>query len=91
SSGKESDYYFIAIFAINNFSYVGYGFVTPTTETGRLLIIIYGLIGAPLILVTLTDVGKFISFYSTKFLPSSDVLELITNTVGIKNLFNAKF
>uniref|UniRef100_A0A0M3HKK4 Ion_trans_2 domain-containing protein n=1 Tax=Ascaris lumbricoides TaxID=6252 RepID=A0A0M3HKK4_ASCLU len=52
---------------------LGYGFVTPTTKIGRLLIIIYGLIGAPLVLVTLTDVGKFISFYSTKFLPNVSI------------------
>ncbi|VDK66738.1 unnamed protein product [Anisakis simplex] len=49
---------------------VGYGFVTPTTKIGRLLIILYGIIGAPLILIAVSDVGKFISYYSTKLLPN---------------------
>ncbi|VDK56056.1 unnamed protein product [Anisakis simplex] len=35
-----------------------------------MLIILYGIIGAPLILIAVSDVGKFISYYSTKLLPN---------------------
>uniref|UniRef100_A0A0N5A8X3 Ion channel n=1 Tax=Syphacia muris TaxID=451379 RepID=A0A0N5A8X3_9BILA len=46
---------------------VGYGFITPATKIGRLLIIIYGLFGAPLALVTITDIGEFMSPHLLKF------------------------
>ncbi|KHJ77376.1 Ion channel, partial [Oesophagostomum dentatum] len=40
---------------------VGYGNVCPASELGRLLLIIYGMVGIPLALVTMADTGKFIS------------------------------
>ncbi|VDM75132.1 unnamed protein product [Strongylus vulgaris] len=39
----------------------GYGNVCPASELGRLLLVIYGMIGIPLALVTMADTGKFIS------------------------------
>lgn len=47
----------------------GYGFVTPVTKAGRFIVVIYALIGAPLVLVTMSDIGKFLSFYLMRFLP----------------------
>ncbi|KAL6741101.1 hypothetical protein Aduo_014391 [Ancylostoma duodenale] len=40
---------------------VGYGNVCPASELGRMLLIIYGIVGIPLALVTMADTGKFIS------------------------------
>ncbi|VDN60736.1 unnamed protein product [Dracunculus medinensis] len=50
---------------------VGYGFITPTTRFGRIIVIIYGLIGAPLVLFTITDIGKFMSNYMLKVFSES--------------------
>uniref|UniRef100_A0A8R1XLR6 Potassium channel domain-containing protein n=1 Tax=Onchocerca volvulus TaxID=6282 RepID=A0A8R1XLR6_ONCVO len=50
---------------------VGYGFVTPITKIGRFIVIIYVLIGAPLVLITITDIGKFCSLYFLRILPES--------------------
>ncbi|VDN05171.1 unnamed protein product [Thelazia callipaeda] len=57
------------LFATTTVIPVGYGFITPITETGRLILIIYGLIGAPLLIVTITDIGKFFSSYLMHFIP----------------------
>ncbi|VDL76040.1 unnamed protein product [Nippostrongylus brasiliensis] len=44
---------------------VGYGNVCPSSELGKLLLIIYGIIGIPLALVTMADTGKFLSRFVT--------------------------
>ncbi|KAF7637089.1 hypothetical protein Mgra_00003478 [Meloidogyne graminicola] len=40
---------------------IGYGNLVPVTQTGRLFCIFYALFGVPLILITVTDIGKFLS------------------------------
>lgn len=39
----------------------GYGNLAPTTFYGRLFCIGFGLFGIPLLLVTIADIGKFLS------------------------------
>lgn len=45
----------------------GYGNVTPETDKGRLFVIIYGLIGVPLTLIVMANLGKFLSQFLKKF------------------------
>ncbi|CAJ0582243.1 unnamed protein product, partial [Mesorhabditis spiculigera] len=40
---------------------IGYGHIVPRTWTGRCIIVFYALIGIPLILVTIADMGRFLS------------------------------
>lgn len=40
---------------------IGYGNLTPVTGRGKLLCILYALFGVPLILITVADIGKFLS------------------------------
>ncbi|PIO64741.1 hypothetical protein TELCIR_13617, partial [Teladorsagia circumcincta] len=39
----------------------GYGHIVPRTNAGRIAIIFYALFGIPLILVTIADMGRFLS------------------------------
>ncbi|VDK80771.1 unnamed protein product [Cylicostephanus goldi] len=47
---------------------IGYGDVCPALELGRLLLVIYGMIGIPLALVTMAGTGKYISQGVTRWL-----------------------
>ncbi|CAK5096632.1 unnamed protein product [Meloidogyne enterolobii] len=40
---------------------IGYGNLVPVTSLGRMFCIFYALFGVPLILITVTDIGKFLS------------------------------
>uniref|UniRef100_A0A183FKZ1 Ion_trans_2 domain-containing protein n=1 Tax=Heligmosomoides polygyrus TaxID=6339 RepID=A0A183FKZ1_HELPZ len=40
---------------------IGYGHIVPRTNAGRIAIIFYALFGIPLILVTIADMGRFLS------------------------------
>ncbi|CAI5452682.1 unnamed protein product [Caenorhabditis angaria] len=40
---------------------IGYGHIVPRTTAGRVAIIFYALLGIPLILVTIADMGRFLS------------------------------
>ncbi len=40
---------------------IGYGNLVPVTFEGRMFCIGYGLFGVPLILITIADIGKFLS------------------------------
>ncbi|CAI5441403.1 unnamed protein product [Caenorhabditis angaria] len=40
---------------------VGYGYIYPITTHGKMLLIVYALLGIPLTLVTMADTGKFAS------------------------------
>ena len=41
---------------------VGYGHIAPATTTGRLFCILYSLIGIPLLLVFMSQVGLYLYF-----------------------------
>jgi hypothetical protein len=43
------------------FHYLGYGNIVPVTVKGRIACIIFALIGAPLTIITIGDLGKFVS------------------------------
>ncbi|KHN73132.1 TWiK family of potassium channels protein 9 [Toxocara canis] len=49
------------IFAFTVITTIGYGNVAPVTFEGRAFLIVYGLIGVPLTLLTIADLGMFIS------------------------------
>lgn len=40
---------------------IGYGNLVPVTFKGRIFCIFYALFGVPLILITVADIGKFLS------------------------------
>uniref|UniRef100_A0A915J9D5 Potassium channel domain-containing protein n=1 Tax=Romanomermis culicivorax TaxID=13658 RepID=A0A915J9D5_ROMCU len=40
---------------------LGYGHLVPRTTSGRILCIVFGLFGIPLLLITIADIGKFLA------------------------------
>uniref|UniRef100_A0A0M3HS63 Ion_trans_2 domain-containing protein n=1 Tax=Ascaris lumbricoides TaxID=6252 RepID=A0A0M3HS63_ASCLU len=42
---------------------IGYGNQVPVTPLGRILLVLYGLIGVPLALVTIGDISKFVASF----------------------------
>ncbi|CAI4225651.1 unnamed protein product [Auanema sp. JU1783] len=48
-------------FATTVITTIGYGNLVPTTTPGRIACIIFALFGIPLLLVTIADIGKFLS------------------------------
>uniref|UniRef100_A0A1I7RZJ2 Potassium channel subfamily K member 18 n=1 Tax=Bursaphelenchus xylophilus TaxID=6326 RepID=A0A1I7RZJ2_BURXY len=48
-------------FATTVITTIGYGHLVPVTQTGRIACIIFALIGIPLLLVTIADIGRFLS------------------------------
>uniref|UniRef100_A0A1I7X7W0 Ion_trans_2 domain-containing protein n=1 Tax=Heterorhabditis bacteriophora TaxID=37862 RepID=A0A1I7X7W0_HETBA len=48
-------------FATTVITTIGYGNLVPTTTSGRIACIIFALFGIPLLLVTIADIGKFLS------------------------------
>ncbi|KAL6738368.1 hypothetical protein Aduo_011923 [Ancylostoma duodenale] len=62
------------IFAFTVITTIGYGHVAPETFNGRLFCIVYGLIGVPLTLLTIADLGMFLAILlrkSTNFMYSA--------------------
>ncbi|TMS39268.1 hypothetical protein L596_005817 [Steinernema carpocapsae] len=49
------------IFAFTVITTIGYGHIAPVTFEGRLFCIVYGLIGVPFTLLTIADIGMFLS------------------------------
>ncbi|VDN43784.1 unnamed protein product [Gongylonema pulchrum] len=48
-------------FAVTVVTTIGYGNPVPVTQLGRMMCIIFSLFGIPLTLVTIADIGKFLS------------------------------
>ncbi|KAI6201175.1 TWiK family of potassium channels protein 7 [Aphelenchoides besseyi] len=48
-------------FAVTVVTTIGYGNPVPITQTGRVMCIVFSLFGIPLTLVTIADLGKFLS------------------------------
>ncbi|CAD5216805.1 unnamed protein product [Bursaphelenchus okinawaensis] len=48
-------------FATTVITTIGYGHLVPVTSTGRIVCIVFALIGIPLLLVTIADIGRFLS------------------------------
>ncbi|CAH0555306.1 unnamed protein product [Brassicogethes aeneus] len=58
-SGQRSWSFLNAVvYCITVVTTIGYGHIYPTTTTGRVLTIVYSIIGIPLFLIALTDFGK---------------------------------
>ncbi|GMT37132.1 hypothetical protein PFISCL1PPCAC_28429 [Pristionchus fissidentatus] len=49
------------IFSFTVITTIGYGHIVPETTLGRIFVIVYGLIGVPLTLLTIADLGMFIA------------------------------
>ncbi|GMR48378.1 hypothetical protein PMAYCL1PPCAC_18573, partial [Pristionchus mayeri] len=49
------------IFSFTVITTIGYGHIVPETTIGRVFVIVYGLIGVPLTLLTIADLGMFIA------------------------------
>uniref|UniRef100_A0A914C6W4 Potassium channel domain-containing protein n=1 Tax=Acrobeloides nanus TaxID=290746 RepID=A0A914C6W4_9BILA len=49
------------VFSFTVITTIGYGNIAPVTFEGRLFCIIYGLIGVPLTLMTIADIGMFLN------------------------------
>uniref|UniRef100_A0A7E4VZD4 TWiK family of potassium channels protein 7 n=1 Tax=Panagrellus redivivus TaxID=6233 RepID=A0A7E4VZD4_PANRE len=57
-------------FAATTMATIGYGNIVPVTVSGKIACVIFALIGAPLAIITIGDLGKFLSectiwFYTT--------------------------
>ncbi|CAD5215940.1 unnamed protein product [Bursaphelenchus okinawaensis] len=48
-------------FAVTVVTTIGYGNPVPITQTGRIMCVVFSLFGIPLTLVTIADMGKFLS------------------------------
>ncbi|KAI6186359.1 hypothetical protein M3Y98_00124400 [Aphelenchoides besseyi] len=48
-------------FSLTAISTIGYGHIVPRTLVGRVVCLLYALFGIPLILVTIADMGRFLS------------------------------
>uniref|UniRef100_A0A1I7TFE4 Ion_trans_2 domain-containing protein n=2 Tax=Caenorhabditis tropicalis TaxID=1561998 RepID=A0A1I7TFE4_9PELO len=60
---------------------IGYGHIVPRTDEGRVAIIFYALLGIPLILVTIADIGRFLATYIIKLHHGyMAVMSFITNS-----------
>ncbi|ESN94959.1 hypothetical protein HELRODRAFT_102762 [Helobdella robusta] len=61
--GPQSDWSFSGslLFCVTVFTTVGYGNITPQTFYGRLVCIIYALVGTPLMLVFLANIGSIMA------------------------------
>lgn len=46
------------MYKLFSFHYLGYGHITPATNTGRAVTIVYAIFGIPLFLILLADFGK---------------------------------
>uniref|UniRef100_A0A5S6QNU9 Potassium channel domain-containing protein n=1 Tax=Trichuris muris TaxID=70415 RepID=A0A5S6QNU9_TRIMR len=52
-------------FATTVITTIGYGNMVPRTVSGRVLCIVFGIFGIPLLLITIADIGKFLSDFIT--------------------------
>jgi hypothetical protein len=49
------------VFAYTLITTIGYGNVAPETVAGRVFCLFYGLVGVPLALLTIADIGMFLN------------------------------
>uniref|UniRef100_A0A5S6QNP9 Potassium channel domain-containing protein n=1 Tax=Trichuris muris TaxID=70415 RepID=A0A5S6QNP9_TRIMR len=54
-------------FATTVITTIGYGHMVPRTLSGQILCIVFGALGIPLLLITVADIGKFLSDFITYF------------------------
>ncbi|KAK6037634.1 Ion channel [Cooperia oncophora] len=48
-------------FAATTMATIGYGNIVPATSSGRIACVVFALFGAPLAIITIGDLGKFLS------------------------------
>ncbi|XP_062863952.1 potassium channel subfamily K member 18 [Trichomycterus rosablanca] len=60
-SPQRWDFYGSLFFCCTIFSTVGYGEIYPVTQTGRAVSILYAMVGIPLMLLVITDVGDILA------------------------------
>ncbi|KAI1723612.1 ion channel domain-containing protein [Ditylenchus destructor] len=55
------------IFAFTVITTIGYGHIAPATTAGRVFCVVFGLIGIPLALLTIADIGMFLNRLAAQF------------------------
>lgn len=87
---KDWDYYQSLYFASTVTTTIGYGHITPQTQSGRLFLIIFALIGIPLNILALASVGEHITvaiFYFLRYISKKCCHKSKMNHINIKVMF----
>lgn len=87
SEVKKWDFWGSMVFATTIYTTIGYGHIAPATDTGRIVAMIYALIGIPLCLIVLAEFGRILTIM-IKFFYSFPRRLIIKDEYAIDDEFN---